>query len=110
MPARDRAMKIFQCQACDQPVTFEATGCESCERRLGYVCARHEVSALEPAGFSTHPRMGGAQIFHRHANIIVNLGGATAAEVRGLIDLARTTVARELGYELRPEIGFIGEF
>ncbi|UMY16513.1 putative zinc-binding peptidase [Methylobacterium organophilum] len=41
-------MKIFQCQACDQPVTFESTACESCERRLGYVCAVHEVSALEP--------------------------------------------------------------
>ena len=45
-------MKIFQCQACDQPVTFEATACESCERRLGYVCDRHEVSALEPVGTS----------------------------------------------------------
>lgn len=52
---------------------------------------------------------GAAQIFHRHANIIVNLGGASAAEVRWLIDLARTTVARETGYELVPEIGMIGE-
>ncbi|CAN5258066.1 UDP-N-acetylmuramate dehydrogenase [soil metagenome] len=54
--------------------------------------------------------LGNAQIFHKHANIIVNLGGATAADVRGLIDLARNTVARETGYELRPEIGMIGEF
>ncbi|MFG5118971.1 putative zinc-binding metallopeptidase [Methylorubrum sp. POS3] len=43
-------MKIFQCQACDQPVSFESTVCESCERRLGYVCDRHAVSALEPCG------------------------------------------------------------
>ena len=43
-------MKIFQCQACDQPVTFESTVCDSCERRLGYVCDRHAVSALEPCG------------------------------------------------------------
>ena len=54
--------------------------------------------------------LGNAGIFHKHANIIVNFGGATAAEVRGLIDLAQETVARELGYELRTEIGFIGEF
>ena len=53
---------------------------------------------------------GGAGIFHKHANIIVNLGGATATEVMHLMDLARTTVARELGYELEPEIGLIGEF
>ncbi len=54
--------------------------------------------------------LGNAQIFHRHANIIVNLGGATASDVRALIDLARETVARETGHELTPEIGMIGEF
>jgi UDP-N-acetylmuramate dehydrogenase len=53
---------------------------------------------------------GKAGIFHKHANIIVNLGGATAAEVREIIDLARETVLRETGYELVPEIAFIGEF
>lgn len=54
--------------------------------------------------------LGGAGIFHKHANIIVNLGGATASEVRALMELARDTVVRELGYELVPEIGLIGEF
>lgn len=43
-------MKIFQCQACDQPVSFESTACESCQRRLGYVRHVHEMSALEPSG------------------------------------------------------------
>ena len=64
---RKPEMKIFQCQACDQPVSFESTACESCERRLGYVCEVHEVSALEPSGHSTHPQMGYAQIFHAYA-------------------------------------------
>jgi UDP-N-acetylmuramate dehydrogenase len=53
---------------------------------------------------------GGAEIFHRHANIIVNLGGASAAEVRYLMDLARESVERELGYSLEPEITLVGEF
>lgn len=53
---------------------------------------------------------GGAGIFHKHANIIVNLGGATASDVRALIDLARETVARETGYELEPEISLVGDF
>jgi UDP-N-acetylmuramate dehydrogenase len=53
---------------------------------------------------------GNAGIFHRHANIIVNYGGATAAEVREVIALAQSTVERELGYRLTPEIGMIGEF
>jgi UDP-N-acetylmuramate dehydrogenase len=53
---------------------------------------------------------GAAGIFHKHANVIVNLGGATAREVRELIDDARDTVARETGHELVPEIAFVGEF
>jgi UDP-N-acetylmuramate dehydrogenase len=64
---------------------------------------------IDRCGLKGHV-LGSAQIFHKHANIIVNLGGGTAADVRGLIDLARETVARETGYELRPEIGMIGEF
>ena len=64
---------------------------------------------IDQVGLKGHVN-GNAGIFHKHANIIVNLGGATAAEVRGLIDLAQTTVARELGYELKTEIGLIGEF
>jgi UDP-N-acetylmuramate dehydrogenase len=53
---------------------------------------------------------GGAQIFLKHANIIVNRGDATAADVRALIDLAQTRVASQLGHELVPEITFVGEF
>lgn len=64
---------------------------------------------IDQCGLKGHV-LGNAQIFHKHANIIVNLGGATAEEVRGLIDLARDTVHRELGLELTPEIGFIGDF
>lgn len=64
---------------------------------------------IDGCGLKGHVH-GGAAIFHRHANIIVNRGGATAAEVRHLIDLARETVRRETGYELQPEITFVGEF
>ena len=64
---------------------------------------------IDQCGLKGHVH-GAAQIFHKHANIVVNLGGATAAEVRTLIDLAQDTVRRELGYELVPEITFVGEF
>ena len=53
---------------------------------------------------------GAAGIFHKHANIIVNYGGATASEIRALIDLAQETVARKTGHSLVPEILFVGEF
>jgi UDP-N-acetylmuramate dehydrogenase len=54
--------------------------------------------------------IGGAQISHLHANIIINLGGATAADVRQLIALAQREVAAKFGQHLLPEIGFVGEF
>jgi DNA polymerase III delta prime subunit len=53
---------------------------------------------------------GGAQIFQNHANIIVNMGGASASDVRALMDLARETVLKETGLSLDPEITLVGEF
>lgn len=53
---------------------------------------------------------GRAGIFHKHANIIVNFGGASACEVCNLIELAAAAVRRETGYELVPEITFVGDF
>ncbi len=64
---------------------------------------------IDECGLKGHI-LGSAQIFHKHANIIVNLGGATAADVRGLIEMAQETVQKQLGHELTPEIGLIGEF
>ena len=55
-------------------------------------------------------RVGDAQISHIHANIMVNLGHATAADVRELIRTAQARVKERFGYELEPEIGFVGEF
>jgi UDP-N-acetylmuramate dehydrogenase len=55
-------------------------------------------------------RHGDAQISHIHANIMVNLGKATAQDVRELIAIAQGKVEQRFGHHLEPEIGFIGEF
>jgi UDP-N-acetylmuramate dehydrogenase len=55
-------------------------------------------------------RIGDAQISHMHANIMVNLGAATANDVRALISHAQRAVEEQHGVHLEPEIGFIGEF
>jgi UDP-N-acetylmuramate dehydrogenase len=55
-------------------------------------------------------RVGDAQISHIHANIVVNLGHATAREVRELIATAQKRVQERFGHELEPEITFVGEF
>jgi UDP-N-acetylmuramate dehydrogenase len=55
-------------------------------------------------------RLGDAQISHIHANIMVNLGKATARNVRELIKLAQDKVRERFNQNLEVEIGFIGEF
>ena len=66
---------------------------------------------IDECGLKGHVHPSGrAMIFHRHANIVVNLGGARASDVRELVELARETVLRETGYELGPEIDFAGAF
>jgi UDP-N-acetylmuramate dehydrogenase len=55
-------------------------------------------------------RIGGAEITRRHANIMINRGGAKAADVRALIAYVQEVVERETGHHLQPEISFVGEF
>lgn len=52
-------------------------------------------------------RRGGAQISERHANFIVNLGGATSDDVLGLIALARKRVHESTGVWLECEVRYI---
>ena len=49
-------------------------------------------------------RVGGAMVSRRHANFIVNLGGATAADVRALIARVQDEVERRFGVRLEPEV------
>ena len=53
-------------------------------------------------------RCGAAQVSEVHGNFIVNTGGATAADVRSLIDLVREEVRSAHGIELLPEVRFLG--
>jgi UDP-N-acetylmuramate dehydrogenase len=54
--------------------------------------------------------LGRAQVSTLHANWIVNLGGATARDVLGLITLMQERVRAETGVELKPEVKRVGEF
>ena len=55
-------------------------------------------------------RIGGAMVTHRHANIFINTGGATAADVRALIRRCQEAVEARTGHRLEVEIGLVGEF
>ena len=53
-------------------------------------------------------RIGGAQISEKHANFIVNLGGASADDVLALMAEMRNRVFERFGIELEPEVRVIG--
>jgi UDP-N-acetylmuramate dehydrogenase len=53
-------------------------------------------------------RIGGAQVSPKHANFIVNLGGATADDVLALMAEMRDRVRERFGIELEPEIRVVG--
>lgn len=52
--------------------------------------------------------VGGAQVSEKHGNFIINLGGATAADVLCLIEQVRQTVAEKTGYTLETEVRLLG--
>jgi UDP-N-acetylmuramate--L-alanine ligase/UDP-N-acetylenolpyruvoylglucosamine reductase len=98
-------------------------------RAAGYSQRRWELMPAEPSAGSIfkrtaeHPagwlieqaglkgrRSGQAQISPRHANVIVNLGGATAADVRALLELAQRRVQEQFGVLLEPEVELLGEW
>lgn len=64
---------------------------------------------IEAAGLKGK-KIGQAQISERHANFIVNLGGAKAEDVKALMETARAEVKKKLGADLQPEVRLLGEW
>jgi len=64
---------------------------------------------IEAAGLKGR-RIGRAMISPVHANFIINLGSATAADIWRLMTLAQDTVKEKFGVSLEPEIELLGEF
>lgn len=63
---------------------------------------------IEACGLKGH-QIGGAQVSEKHANFIVTMPGATAADVEQTIALMRNTVKDKFGIELQQEVRVIGE-
>ena len=97
-PERERTMFIAEVFESCEILTVEG------DRRT--VGAGRLIDQCGLKGF----RVGDAQISHIHANIMVNLGQATAREVRELIAITQRAVDEKFGQHLEPEIKFVGEF
>ena len=51
--------------------------------------------------------VGGAQVSEKHAGFVINRGGASAADIRGLIRQIQERVLAETGVRLEPEVKII---
>ena len=68
----------------------------------------HAARLIEASGLKGY-RIGDAQVSEKHANFIVNLGAARAADIERLIAHMRDTVRAQHGVELQQEVRIIGE-
>lgn len=64
---------------------------------------------IEQAGLKGY-QIGGAQIAQRHANFILNCGGATASDILNLIRHIQQQVDHRWSLWLEPEVKMLGEF
>jgi UDP-N-acetylmuramate dehydrogenase len=69
----------------------------------------HAGRLIEHAGLKGR-RAGRARISERHANFIVNEGGARACDVKALMDLAQRVVWERSGVWLEPEVQLVGSW
>ena len=53
-------------------------------------------------------QVGGAAVSKKHAGFVVNVGGATAADVHAVIEHVQAEVERQFGVRLEPEVRFLG--
>ena len=52
-------------------------------------------------------KIGGAEVSTKHANFIINTGGAKATDIRDLINYVKDTVKKQTNIELKEEQEFV---
>ena len=63
-----------------------------------------------PEGYFAGYQVGGAQVSEKHCGFVINVGNASSADVREVIDEVRERVKQQFGVTLEPEVVFLGEF
>ena len=95
---KDRMKELQGKRSASQPLDLPSAG-SACKRPVGgYAAALIDQAGLK--GFS----VGGAAISAKHAGFAVNIGGATAEDVKQLLQQVSDTVYERTGIRLEPEV------
>lgn len=101
--AADRIRTLVFERKASQPL-----GLPSCGSVFKNPPGDHAARLIEAAGLKG-TRVGGAEVSPKHANFIINTGGATAADIEALIRKVRDEVQARHGVRLDTEVQIVGE-
>ena len=87
-----------------QPLEYPSAG-STFKRPEGYFAGK----LIMDSGLAGY-QVGGAQVSEKHCGFVINAGGATARDVRTLMDNVRDIVYQKYGVTLEPEVKFLGDF
>ncbi|MDO4308307.1 MAG: UDP-N-acetylmuramate dehydrogenase [Eubacteriales bacterium] len=101
---RDRMRELTEQRTSKQPLEYPSAG-STFKRPEGYFAGK----LIMDCGLRGY-RVGGAQVSEKHCGFVINAGGATAADVRTLMQNVSDRVQEKFGVVLEPEVKFLGEF
>lgn len=99
-----KTRELAERRAEKQPLDYPSAG-STFKRPEGYFAGKL-IMDCGLRGF----RVGGAQVSEKHCGFVINTGGATARDVRMLMDHVIRTVKERFGVTLEPEVRFLGDF
>lgn len=101
---RDKMKELSEQRILKQPLEFPSAG-STFKRPEGYFAGK----LIMDAGLRGY-QVGGAQIAEKHCGFVINRGGATAADIRKLMQDVREEVEKQFHVTLEPEVKMVGEF
>lgn len=87
-----------------QPLEYPSAG-STFKRPEGYYAGK----LIMDAGLRGY-RIGGAQVSEKHCGFVINAGGATAADIKEVIEEIQERVRDRFHVRLEPEVVFLGDF
>lgn len=95
---REKMQELMAKRRASQPLDLPSAGSAFKRPATGYAAALIDQTGLK--GF----QIGGAAVSDKHAGFVVNLGGATAGDVRALLAAVAARVEAAHGIHLEPEV------